>query len=278
MINVILTGPERSGSTLICYLLNKLPNVVALHEPMKIRKFYKLGDRDTICREIMRFFAKTRKTLLASGYAISQHVEGLIPDNTFAEEPAESGLRGCKDEKGYITINKELSEDFLLCIKHLGPFTALLEDLIPHLPCYALVRNPLSILASWNSVDLPMREGRHPTIEKLDADLARALADIADRFDRQIYLLAWHFEKYARLLPESAVLRYEDVIASQGQCLRALTPHAEALNEPLANKNKNELYDHGLMATLGERLLKSDAAFWKFYKKEEVETLLLLGA
>ncbi|NUO79072.1 hypothetical protein HUU05_03270 [candidate division KSB1 bacterium] len=276
MSSLILTGPERSGSTLMCYLLNGLPDTVALHEPMKIRKFYRLGERAAICQEIVHYFAKTRKTLLTSGYAVSQHVEGLIPDNTFAGERTASGLRSSKDEKGYITIAKKLSTDFLLGIKHLGPFTALLEDLTARFPCYAVVRNPLAILASWNSVDLPMREGRNPAAERLDADLARALARITDRFDRQVHLLAWYFEKYARLLPESAVLRYENVIASQGRCLRVITASAETLQEPLANKNKNELYDRGLMATLSERLLQSEAAFWKFYKKEEVEALSLL--
>lgn len=274
MQNVILTGPERCGSTLICYLLNKLPETVALHEPMKIRKFYRLESREEICAEILRFFAKSRKTLLASGYAISQHVAGAIPDNSFAAEKTENGLRGCKDEKGYVVVNKKLSGNFWLGIKHLGPFTALLRDLISHLPCYALVRNPLSILASWNSVDLPMREGRHPAAEKLDPELARELARIGDRFDRQIHLLAWYFQKYATLLPESAVLRYENVIASQGRALHALTARAAALREPLMNRNQNELYDQELMAVLGTRLLQCDAAFWAFYKKEEVEALL----
>lgn len=274
MRNLILTGPERSGSTLICYLLNKLPETVALHEPMKIRKFYRLSGREEICREILHYFAKTRKTLLTTGYAISQHVEGLIPDNTFADEKSETGLRACKDEKGYVAVAKPLSDDFLLGIKHLGPFTAMLPDLISHLPCYALVRNPLAILASWNSVDLPMREGRHPAAERLDPDLARALARLTDRFDRQIHLLAWYFEKYAAVLPKSAVLRYENVIASHGRCLSAISSRAETLHESLVNKNQNDLYDARLMAMLAAKLLQSEAAFWEFYEKEEVEALL----
>jgi len=33
-VDIILTGIARSGTTLTCFLLNKLPQAVALHEPM----------------------------------------------------------------------------------------------------------------------------------------------------------------------------------------------------------------------------------------------------
>lgn len=32
--NIVLTGPGRSGTTLTCYLLNMLPDTVALSEPI----------------------------------------------------------------------------------------------------------------------------------------------------------------------------------------------------------------------------------------------------
>jgi hypothetical protein len=35
--NVVLTGLPRSGTTLVCRLLNKLPDTVALHEPLSWR-------------------------------------------------------------------------------------------------------------------------------------------------------------------------------------------------------------------------------------------------
>jgi len=272
--DIILTGIERSGTTLICHLLNKLPDVVALHEPMKTRKFSKFATREELREYIEHYFAKTRKSLKDFGQAISQHVDGKIPDNTFAGQRPETGLREFVDVKGVITIDKPLSDDFILCIKHLGPFTAILENLLDYFPCFAMVRNPLAILASWNSVDLPVRDGHHPAVEKLDADLAAALSQISDRFERQIYLLSWHFEKYL-LLPESAVLRYENIIESSGKCLTAIQPAANTLNETLTNMNKNKLYDRDLMQMLGEKLVKSSGAFWKFYPKESVESLLV---
>lgn len=36
--NIILTGLPRSGTTLSVHLLNKLPNTVGLHEPIKFKE------------------------------------------------------------------------------------------------------------------------------------------------------------------------------------------------------------------------------------------------
>jgi hypothetical protein len=74
--DIVLTGPGRSGTTLACYLLNKLPN----------------------------------------------------------------------------TVGKELRPDFQLIIKQPRLFTALLPTLAKQFPCYAVVRNPLSVMASRRSL------------------------------------------------------------------------------------------------------------------------------
>ena len=37
--NIVLTGPGRSGTTLTCFLLNKLPDTVALSEPIAPGKY-----------------------------------------------------------------------------------------------------------------------------------------------------------------------------------------------------------------------------------------------
>jgi hypothetical protein len=36
---VLITGTPRSGTTLVCHLLNQLPDTVALNEPMQPRHF-----------------------------------------------------------------------------------------------------------------------------------------------------------------------------------------------------------------------------------------------
>ncbi len=272
--NVIITGVPRSGTTLACYLLNKLPDVIALHEPIRVRAVLRLGSRDAMCEAVDHFFRKARKSLRASGATISRQSGGKVVDNSFADQTSASGGREMTDKRGEFVADKELSERFLLCTKDPALFTILLADLAPRFPCFAIVRNPVSILTSWNSVNFPMHDILEPAVGTFAPKLAAALADTKDELDWQIKALSWYFETYVELLPSHAILRYEDLISSNGQALRVVTPAAETLREPLENKNKNVLYDRKLMQAFGERLLQSEGVIWQFYEKAEVEALL----
>ena len=70
MRNVLITGTPRSGTTLVCSLLNKLPDIVALHEPMNVFDFVGRGGEET-AKMIEKFCAESRKSLHEQGFAIS---------------------------------------------------------------------------------------------------------------------------------------------------------------------------------------------------------------
>lgn len=274
--NILLTGVPRSGTTLTCHLLNKIPNTVALHEPMTVRIFADLPDQEAICDEITAFMNRVRHLVLTKGTVISKHINGQIPDNPVSAKSTDTGLRPPLATHGEIPIGKELDEKFALVIKHPGAFSAMIEGLVDYFPCYAIVRNPLSILASWNSIAMAHRTGHAPAAERLDQKLAEKLATITDNTDRQIYLLSWFFDKFLQVLPDTSVIRYENIIASQGRAISVITPAAQNLAEPLVSKNKNPAYDRELFKVLGEKLLKSSGAYWHFYDQESVLKLLEL--
>jgi hypothetical protein len=291
---ILLTGVPRSGTTLVCHLLNKLPDTVALNEPrLDLQSVIDWQNQGALCSEIGQFLEHARRSLIEDGIALSRQVDGQIPDNP-AEDRVYSlfrllldrslghrvgkytrlGLRRINAFQGVITIEKPLSNDFLLRVKHNPIFTAILESLHQSYPCYAIVRNPLSVLASWNSIGHPCWEGRSPTVESLDHALAQKLARTGERFERQICLLSWWFEKYLETLPGGNILRYEDIVASGGAALKVITTRALELDETLENRNLNELYDRELMGTLGEKLLTMDGPFGELYSRESVELLV----
>lgn len=284
--DIVLTGIPRSGTTLVCHLLNKLPDTIALHEPLAWMDFEGLASHEAVCDGIDRFFQETRKSCLEDGSAISQHVDGAVPDNPIGAYPSfppfvrrwagrlpwqgvlsRIGLRRVKALRGRIRTGKTVSPEFFLCVKHTGPFTALLRSLRHRHPCYAVVRNPLAVLLSWNSIRFALQQGHMLEAERLNPTLARELSQIEDRIARQIHLLSWFFESYRSLLPADNVLRYEDVVASRGTALRVITERAGKLAESLENKNTNSLYDAQLIPVLAERLASSEGAMWDFYDK-----------
>src|SRR5438132_13379265 len=110
MRNVLITGTPRSGTTLVCSLLNKLPDVVALHEPMNVWDFANCHSRDDVVKIINDFCAEMRKSLHESGVAISKHAGGTIPDNFATGQVSRTGMRLRKKEHGRVRIDKPLSE------------------------------------------------------------------------------------------------------------------------------------------------------------------------
>ncbi len=272
--DIVLTGPPRSGTTLACRLLNKLPDTVALHEPIPPRRFAGLETEDAVLAGVEKFFGRMRHTILTRKVAISKHVDGEVPDNVYEGTSSGDGPRPhAGKEKGEIPVTKELERDFFLVIKHPAMFTALLPVLAKQFSCYAIVRNPLSTLASWNSVDHNVRDGHAPAAERYDEGLKKDLASMEDRVERQLRLLSWFFGRYDAL-PEDHVIRYEDVVATGGRALSAVHPTAGTLDEPLESKNLNGAYGRDEMRLLGERLLGREGAYWRFYDRESVEELL----
>ena len=273
--DVILTGIPRSGTTLACTLLNKLPDTVALNEPMDPARFLTAAGAGGHLDRIDRFFARTRASLFANGTATSKHAAGTVLDNNFGERRNGGGRRTERVRRGTAFFEGGLAYGFLLCVKHPGLYTALLEGLASSYRCFAMIRHPLAVLGSWNSVDISAANGRSLAAEWLRPELAQALDSIRDTGDRQVYLLSWYFERYREVLPASAIIRYEDVVSTGGSALSVVTPKAGVLDECLDSRNESALYDRLLMRALGERLLRSNGAYWDYYTRESVEELLL---
>jgi hypothetical protein len=273
--NVVLTGLPRSGTTLACHLLNKLPNTVALLEPIEPSQFADLlPDREAIADALERWYRKMRRRALKEGEVVTKHVGGEVPDNPFEGKQSGEELRQWLASKGRVRVGKDLDRAFSLVVKDPPMFTALLPILARRFPTFAVVRNPLAVLASWNSVDIPARHGRAPKAEVYDPELVRRITATEDRIERQLDLLDWWCERFEQCLPDGHVLRYENIVASGGKALATIVPAARGLNEPLSGRNANTLYDRKDVAEIGEKLLKSKGAYWRFYPRESVEELL----
>jgi hypothetical protein len=272
--DVVLTGLPRSGTTLTCHLLNKLPDTVALHEPMQGVNYGETADAREKSRAVKRFFDEQRQSIHRRGRALSRNIDGVVPDNPFSDEPSETGGRRQIDQKGEIVIDKELSNQFMLIMKHTHRFAPLLKHLVELMPVFAIVRNPLSTLASWRTIDAGIARGRSGPAGRVAPELREAMARYDDTLDRQISMLGWFWQQFHRHLPKHAIIQYETLVASGGRALSVINPEAGRLDEPLQSRNSNPLYDREDMLRIGERLLKSEGAFWETYPRESVTVLL----
>ncbi len=272
--NIMLVGLPRAGTTLTCHLINKLPDMVALHEPLKPIDFKDDSSLEMVKR-ISFFCQEQRRSLLENGTAASRTIGGKVPDNHIRGINENTGKRTNKIDGQVLAVDKSLSNDFTLIVKHNAFFAGILGVLAESFKCFAVVRNPLSVLLSWNSVDMAVSQGYAPAAERFDKKLGELLRKEDDRYQRQIYLLSWYYNQIFKHVASSNVIRYEDIISTGGCALGKVISDAESLNETLHSKNNNALYDADLKPLLAEKLLDlSQGGYLHYYTKDDVKEML----
>ncbi|WP_273844304.1 hypothetical protein [Rubrobacter calidifluminis] len=218
--NLVLVGAPRSGTTLCCWLLNRLPGVLALHEPIRPARFLSEDEGPALAaRRLEHLFKRSRRTVDERGVVFTKQSAGAIPSDPYERSIREGGVRRqlSGEEWSEIPVDRErLGEGYHLVVKDIGTLPALLPLIRKSFPCYTIVRNPLATLASWNSVNHPVREGHSFGAERHDPLLAQRLSGIEDRHERQVVLLGWFFKRFVSCLPKEHILRYEDLITSGG--------------------------------------------------------------
>jgi len=268
-MNRCFVAPARSGSTWACGQLNAVQGVVALDEPYSRDDVQGL-DVAGFLDLIETTFQNERRRIIEHGQALSTKAVGKNAlGNHYGDVDDRTGLRTRQVEFGLIDVEKGLGSDFPLIAKHTIPFTGIIDRLVDLYPTYVLVRNPLAILVSWNSIEASYRDGRiQPYAAALTGDLIDRL-NMPDRLERQVLLLEWHFEKFLVVQPER-VFRYEDIVASGLGPLKAVAdPHDQRMPSRQVAKAMGELDE------LHRRLtaLPSDSAIFAFYDHASIDQL-----
>lgn len=258
---VLITGLPRSGTTLICSLLNQIPNTLALAEPIKIKKN---GNREHALDLIEEFITQSRRTALSHGTVMTKQMNGAIPSNWVEPPNGEGRLRKVMEEYGPFAISKVLSPNFTLVIKHPAEFTALSDELSSKYPLFAIVRHPLAVLAAWQTVDMPVHRGHMPKAESFCPELAIELAAEPDRIERQIRLIRWLFGKYNKF-PGGMVIRYEDITRDPLRELTKLAQISVNVDFQIESFSIADRYAGINLKSLANRLIPHHQCFEKFY-------------
>ncbi|HEX3983434.1 MAG TPA: hypothetical protein VHX12_07040, partial [Acidisoma sp.] len=201
---------------------------------------------------------------LSTGEVRTAYVGGVVPDNWYEPVAQPGRLRRALYEKGMIRIDKALTDNFRLVIKDPALFSACGEFLSPHFRVIAMVRHPLTVLAAWQTVEMPAQRGRIYIAERFHPHLTSIMEAEQDRLDQQVLLVEWLFASYARL-PAEDIIRYEDLIASPAETLSRLTPHVGQLRRALHSIDPATRYPGVDLAEIAARLVPKAASFEPFY-------------
>ena len=262
----LLTGVPRSGTTLCCYLLNQYRNTVALHEPISSGSFSE--SREDAVELITKFAHSAHSQLLKNKSIVTKQRNGKIPNNPVSGEVGV--LRKEAVALGVIKIKKDLDKEFTLFVKHNALFAALLEDLIELFDVYAVVRNPMSVLVSWQTVDLPVHFGRLPMGEKFDKKLSFQLRTTESVLEKQLLVLGWFYKRFNDFINPSRIIRYEDVISSQGRSLHNVVKNtANRLQFDQEKPASGLSVDH--LRVLRNALISHESFAVPFYSSSEID-------
>ena len=277
--DLIITGVPSAGATLVCRLLNRLPDVVAINEPEVLGELLDVEDADLRYRSAVDYVTEVRQALaIRQGNAFRTRPPGLfsrIVKRQNYVSPPPQGLR-LDEVRG---AEQHLPPEFTVAVKSLNLFAIGLGTMTRHFRSCAVVRNPVAILSEWRAQSGLLREGRAPQIEKIDPCLTRKLHSAANGRERRVILLDWYFRRFAESLESTAVHRYEDVIASNGGSLATVLTSAGAIpslpGTPLQDGNAIVHEDLSAAQKEFEALVRDhEHACWAFYRPAEVEGLL----
>jgi hypothetical protein len=272
MPDILLTGMPRSGTTLVVSLLGSRPDTIALAEPMQLDPH---GGRDRAVEHIAAFMAQTRAAAIAHEPITTKHVDGRIIDN-WVEPPNQDGhLRKVLEQRSALLFDKPLSDDFTLIVKHPAEFTALADLLQERFTLYAIVRDPMAVMAAWQTVNMPVNRGHMPMAEAFAPELKSRLASIEDTLVRQVTLIEWQLQTYLSL-PAGRVLRYEDIVAQPSSALACFGTSGPVLPSLVAY-DPIDRYRGGDFRALYRVLEPLLALIVQFYPNFEQEWISRLG-
>jgi hypothetical protein len=212
--NIIITGIPRSGTTLAAAMIDECANAICLSEPNShVELMYKSESAEAYVSVLVGEFSRLRYHLLAGGTVSDRRgANGNVLTN-YLGPPDQDGKR-CKQFSEIERGKSNLAPDFMLASKHNALYAAVLPALVAEdkFRVLAVIRDPVAVIQSWNSVDLPISRGRLPAADKFWPEMHQLGTSDMDLLDKHILIYELFCQRFMSLLPRLTVVRYEDFV------------------------------------------------------------------
>ncbi|MCK5855137.1 MAG: sulfotransferase [Sulfurovaceae bacterium] len=178
--DVLLTGIPRSGTSYLCATLHKITNCVAINEPYKMSIEL---NKSSEPYAVVKHHLSTRANIVKKKAVQNKLLNGEVIEDTVLVE---------KFESYHPKVNVP---NFLLCSKNtLGYLARLrqLQSMLPEIPIFACVRNPIDTIASWKQSFLHLEQGSFATQHVIGSK-------------NDVYLSAWQKEQVIAITKEPRV-------------------------------------------------------------------------
>ena len=109
--------------------------------------------------------------------------------------------------------------------------------------------------------------------ERFDENLKLTLDAEADSFKRQLILLKWFFDIFRSFPPEN-ILTYENLVRTDGNLLRRLSPFERSESSKINAQFKNSGLDAQELKSLSSALLERPDIYEGCYSRTDIENNL----
>jgi hypothetical protein len=236
MPDLIITGVPRSGTTLAAAIVDRSCDAFCLFEPdSHVKLMQTAKDVDDFVARLRREFDATRQALLAGkGVPDRRAGDGAPVTDYFAD-----AMPGRRREPAFTIRDVSrpgLSPDFVLGAKHNALYAAVLPQiaLTGRFRVVGLVRDPVAVLRSWQSLDLPISQGRLPAAERFWPEMAALTHSNMELHEKQIRIYDLLCRRFADLSRQIEVIHYEALVANPAQLLAACGVRASASQSTVA--------------------------------------------
>lgn len=204
-------------------IIDRAPGCLCLSEPeTHLALMLEAPSAEDFVARIGQDFDAIRQSVLAGSSVLDRRSEDGAPITNYFADPGPDGKR----ETGYTIraiTRPGLPADFVLGIKHVALYAAVLPQIVQsgRYRVVALVRDPVSLLMSWQSLDLPISRGRLPAGERFWPELRSLGRAELELSEKQIRICDLLFGRFLRWANRISILRYEELVADPARLLRA---------------------------------------------------------
>jgi hypothetical protein len=241
--DALITGIPRSGTSFAAALIDDCPDAICLSEPLHhVALMDHAATPSEFVRALALDLASLRRHLNQGGAVADRRASDGGPITNYFSTGCGGGPR--MDQSRIVERRKPgLDGDFLLAVKHNALFAAALPEIIASgsFAVIAIVRDPVRVIASWRSLDLPVSSGRLPAAEKFWSEMTSICRADIDLLDKHILIYDCFCRRFSAL-SHLKVLKFDEFVVDRGLLLNALglreVPHANRVRTTCSPRNR----------------------------------------
>jgi hypothetical protein len=267
-IDNLITGIPRSGTTLITSLIAENQDAVVFSEPEWL-KLIRQSSKNSLefTSQLLNYISKLRidiKLHKPIQLKINPTTQKL-PTNYYKRDKS-GNVVTLKDEEKIILENKFAQHPFY--IKSNAQFTACLHDLINsnEFKIYCIIRNPISCIMSWRSLNIPVSQGNMKIAEKYSQSFSDFVSGSKDLLHKQVLIIDWFYREFMKHSDSVEIIKYEELLKDTHSIIGRITANSSPNIIKLASGNKSQHYDHSERQRIRVYLTKYCHHYKNFYE------------